>query len=349
MATTAAMAFSPTSTVSREFKPRVPWIDLGKGVAIILVVLGHVVRGLHDAGLMQNAEAFRELDNSIYLFHVPLFFFLAGYVFSEETQRWTPFIQRALRTIAWPYLVWEVVLISLKLSTRGEVNHPLGPERYLTLLYHPVGPLWFLFALGWFRLAARATAQGGRIMFFLLAAAALAAHFLFSVPSNGLDSVLEYMIYFAFGRLLAGWRPQRDVSPTLRWVALLIFLLIDAGCTAANIGYGTVWGRLAAFPLVVAFVAGISGMGWKPNFATDTLEFLGKYSMPIFCIHALLTGFSRIELAHHHVDGLGPQIAIGTLMGVLVPIGVSMALSAAGIAEWFGFRPMRISRAMRPR
>lgn len=349
MASTAALTFSPIATDSQVSKGRVPWIDLGKGIAIILVVLGHVVRGMHDAGLMQNVELFRVLDNSIYLFHVPLFFFLAGYVFSEESRDWIPFIKRALQTIAWPYLVWEIVLISLKLSTRGEVNHPLGPERYLTLLYHPVGPLWFLFALGWFRLAARATAQSGRMVFFLMAAAASAAHFVFTVPSNGLDSVLEYIVYFAFGRLMADWRPQRDVSPALRWAALLIVLLLDAGCTAANIGYGTVVGRLAAFPLVISFVAAISGMGSKRQFMTDTLQFLGKYSMPIFCIHALLTGFSRIELAHHHVDGIGPQIAVGTLTGVLVPIGVSMALSAAGVAEWFGFRPMRVSLATQPR
>lgn len=49
---------------------RIEWIDMAKGYGVILVILGHF--GLEKLGYW------------IYSFHMPLFFFLAGYVFKEK-------------------------------------------------------------------------------------------------------------------------------------------------------------------------------------------------------------------------------------------------------------------------
>lgn len=46
---------------------RVAWIDIAKGYGILSIMAGHV--GIGKAGLL------------LYSFHVPLFFFLSGYVF----------------------------------------------------------------------------------------------------------------------------------------------------------------------------------------------------------------------------------------------------------------------------
>ena len=48
---------------------RIKWIDNAKGCAIILVLLGHFL-------------SCTKLTAIIYAFHMPLFFFLSGYVFS---------------------------------------------------------------------------------------------------------------------------------------------------------------------------------------------------------------------------------------------------------------------------
>ncbi len=46
---------------------RVEWIDVAKGVGIILVVIGH--------------SSMKSIADEIYYFHMPLFFMLAGTVF----------------------------------------------------------------------------------------------------------------------------------------------------------------------------------------------------------------------------------------------------------------------------
>ena len=52
-------------------KKRIDWVDMSRGFAMLLVMLGHTY----------CAESIRYW---FYTFHVPLFFFLSGYVFSTK-------------------------------------------------------------------------------------------------------------------------------------------------------------------------------------------------------------------------------------------------------------------------
>ena len=52
------------------------WIDYAKAIGIILVVYGHVARGLYSAGIDIPYELYVLIDSIVYSFHMPLFFFL---------------------------------------------------------------------------------------------------------------------------------------------------------------------------------------------------------------------------------------------------------------------------------
>lgn len=57
---------------------REAWVDYAKGIGIILVVFGHVNRGLYSAGIQLSGSSYLLTDSIIYSFHMPLFFFLSG-------------------------------------------------------------------------------------------------------------------------------------------------------------------------------------------------------------------------------------------------------------------------------
>lgn len=80
---------------------RIAYIDELKGLAIILVVLGHIVDG---------EEAFRSLYQFIYSFHMPLFMFLAGCTTFISYQRSEmsniKFIWKRFANIMIPYFAW---------------------------------------------------------------------------------------------------------------------------------------------------------------------------------------------------------------------------------------------------
>ena len=56
-------------------KDRLKWLDICKGFAILLVVLGHVIDG---ATMYKDVVWMQYLYKAIYAFHMPLFFFLSG-------------------------------------------------------------------------------------------------------------------------------------------------------------------------------------------------------------------------------------------------------------------------------
>ena len=53
-------------------KQRISWIDVTKGIAIYLVILGHSLIGL-------------KVNDYIFAFHMPLFFIASGLLFREKS------------------------------------------------------------------------------------------------------------------------------------------------------------------------------------------------------------------------------------------------------------------------
>jgi fucose 4-O-acetylase-like acetyltransferase len=77
---------------------RTRWIDAARAYGLILVCLGHTL-GI-GAGL----------ENYIYSFHMPLFFFLSGYLFRRESsEHWRDVMERAARRLLVPYAVFGVL------------------------------------------------------------------------------------------------------------------------------------------------------------------------------------------------------------------------------------------------
>ena len=75
---------------------RIRWLDAAKAIGIVLVVLGHISR---DAALVQW----------IYLFHMPLFFFVSGWVYKKKNV--LKDIGHRARTLMVPYYAFGGVLL----------------------------------------------------------------------------------------------------------------------------------------------------------------------------------------------------------------------------------------------
>ena len=82
--------------IANSKKSRINWIDMAKGYGILLVILGHL--GVGKLGLWK------------YTFHMPLFFFLSGYVFSIKYDFIT-FLKRKCKSILLPYFALGIPMI----------------------------------------------------------------------------------------------------------------------------------------------------------------------------------------------------------------------------------------------
>lgn len=98
-------------------KPHYNWIDISKGIGIILVIIGHCMFPLHFL-----------IDS----FHMPLFFLLAGITYKHIP--FEDFIIAKINRIFIPYIFWAIISAVLSLLPR---NYS-GPFN---------GPLWFFPAI----------------------------------------------------------------------------------------------------------------------------------------------------------------------------------------------------------
>lgn len=132
--TTSPSTARPPRSAPRE---RVPFWDNARFVCIALVVAGHAIQRLTY-----------ESDNAlivylfIYAFHMPAFAIISGY-FSKSGPPNAKQMQRVITDILLPYVIMETIWTLLQFVVEG------------TLTLNPTTPswtLWFLLALGIFRL-----------------------------------------------------------------------------------------------------------------------------------------------------------------------------------------------------
>lgn len=97
---------------------RISWIDMAKGYGTILVIYAHLGVG--------------ELWSWIYSFHLPLFFFLSGYVFSTKYD-FKEFLIRKIRAIIFPYFFYGSIMIAFELLWNSSINET--PFRLSDILY----------------------------------------------------------------------------------------------------------------------------------------------------------------------------------------------------------------------
>jgi fucose 4-O-acetylase-like acetyltransferase len=116
---------------------RVEYIDVARGIGILLVALAHA-----DVSIFSPY-----LHRLIYSFHMPLFFFLSGYFFNSEIPFWR-FLKRRFNSILKPYFVTILLIYIASISFTnmrfvtafGRITKSL----YATGYYIDWVQLWFL-------------------------------------------------------------------------------------------------------------------------------------------------------------------------------------------------------------
>ena len=116
---------------------RIAYLDVAKGIGILLVALAHA-----DISLVSPY-----LHKFIYAFHMPLFFFLSGYFFKPGIPFWA-LLKKRFNSILKPYLVTIFLIYIVSLSfTNMRFATAIGrilKSMYATGYYIDWVQLWFL-------------------------------------------------------------------------------------------------------------------------------------------------------------------------------------------------------------
>ena len=95
------------------------YIDFVKGIAIVLVVLGHCIQyGSGHVYLFEEEFFNNSLYKLIYSFHMPLFILISGFLFAYSCEKYNikGFIWNRLKGLCVPILFWGGGRLSLSIK-----------------------------------------------------------------------------------------------------------------------------------------------------------------------------------------------------------------------------------------
>ncbi len=272
-------------------------LDIVKGIAIILVVIGHFD--------LENLSPYWyfPVRNIFYFFHIPLFFLIAGYLFGKyEAEKLKPlnikhyveFIQKKAQRLLIPYVSVTFLVILIKSMVERESIAPTGQLLKQFLTGDPqYGPfLWFLYAMFIVLILSPLLIAVMRNQFNLLL---LAAYTIFVcsdiVNLHGLSRALGFMLPFLTGYIASSNKVLEKIAnfqylliPTC--ISVIIFVLLFKNRDLCNtrlsqcnfrllVSYS---GMIATFFVAVL----LQKTGFSQFFSIP-----GKLSMYIYLFHTL--------------------------------------------------------------
>ena len=238
---------------------RIGWIDVWKGMLISLVVLGHVGGIMCHYGSADTRGAFSLIYKFIYLFHMPAFFAVAGYLWKAKCDM--PYriqLKKRMERLVVPYFFWGVFSAGVFILTAAFAERYISSangyytanmfktsaiNQLLSILHAGDWPngngfrcnsvLWFLpcmfMTLVVYDLLSRVTINEKRFDLTLFCVSIVAgAVTRFYAPRYlpwGLSKMSYMMIFFTLGRLFKEWGLVRKVNMWLLLVAWALFVL----------------------------------------------------------------------------------------------------------------------------
>lgn len=183
-------------------KRRVPLWDNARFVCVTLVVIGHGVQRL-----TANSDTSLIVYLTIYAFHMPAFAIISGY-FSKSGAPSGRAMRRVLTDILLPYLIMETIWTLVQFLVEGKQE--FNPTK-------PSWTLWFLLALGIFRLVLPYLALL-RWPLLISVVLAVGVSYYDNIDSTfSLARAIGILPFFVFGWRLRGFAPGGR-SAVDRWL-----------------------------------------------------------------------------------------------------------------------------------
>lgn len=335
------------------------WSDYAKGIGILLVVYGHVARGVHKAGLPLDESLFGLVDSVLYSFHMPLFFFLSGLYFVGSLERYgaVGLVATKLRTVAWPYLVWSLVQGLVEVALSNVTNGNASITEVASLLWQPRAQFWFLYALFLVSLAALPLFRWLPVRWFPLVVLASAFTFVLTKDVPGgvqLAYVIRYLPYFAFGVLFNEIAARPQFRNWIGRLAVVLAITFAASQYAfhgiLDLTYATEHRTAALSLAMVSLLAIVALCMWMEQFQLGLLADIGRASLGIYVMHVLAGSGVRILLQKFAgVESAAIHLALGTAAGVVLPLLAMRFFERSGLGLLFVFpRPQTKAAGVRP-
>ena len=303
-----------------EKNSRLDYIDLAKGVVILLVVAGHIIEGNFYRAEKEPLHVF------IYAFHMPLFFLLSGYVAGLTQKRlqgqsFGKWLWRKVHTLLIPYFVWKLLVYPFIDSTSNMVWN-LDTLFRILFVNPKEGGAWFLLSLFCLQVVCYPVLRYKKVYAWIAPSIIVTLGVLFS------GSFYYANIYF-YASFLAGFLffqyQKRLFTSSISTLAALCFFF------SAIIYPNPLLLTLSAAIVLLYACIKTQEMGGG-NWLYSKMTLIGQYTMAIYLLHYLLLfHIQRIDVS---------DCSQTAVFAIVIIVSFFVALVCFGIAKVIALFPM---------
>lgn len=325
-----------------ETKKREIWVDNVKVLACALVVLGHFFQSMTKAGILPANDLSGWFDQTIYYFHVPLFFICSGFLYQrlskvDSLKSWGKNVLKKALNLGVPYFAFSFATWLLKTVFSSSTNDRIG-GLFDTLFVHPTSPYWYLYALIFIFLitptfGSKKASITGLIVALTLKVLGIAG---WGTGISAISYVVSNEIWFVIGMCLSVWNVKRylenlNLAPSLALGTA--FTVLSVFTYKADIQHGAVgvaMGLIACGAVILLTLRIFRAGNQLPVFG-----YLSQYTMPIFLMHTLFAAPLRTVLLKIGIQNAPIHVALGIMISFVGPIAAAVIMKKSKWLEFF--------------
>lgn len=317
-------------------RTREKWVDDVKVIACILVVLGHFFQSMTKANILPENDLYQWFNTTIYYFHVPLFFICSGYLYQKYSKinsvdSWYKNVAKKALALGVPYVSFSTATWVLKKAFSSSVNDQIGGLGD-TLLFHPASPYWYLYALFFIFLLTPTfksvkMAVGGLVVAITMKTIALSGGY----GVYAVSTVLSNEIWFVLGMSICAFNVRLKGRKVQGTICGLLFMILSVAAYKAEISGGVIsfaMGLLACVAVILMAAGFEGGLG-------RGVDFLAKYTMPIFLMHTLFAAPLRSILMKIGIENAVIHVVLGLGISFAGPIIAAWIMKKTKWLEFF--------------
>lgn len=321
---------------------RIEWVDIARGIGIILVILGHIGIG--------------KVGKFIYSFHIPLFFFLSGFCFSGNNIDIKSFFKKKIKKLIIPYVFLGIVICTIEVIFMKQ-----SPKIFLEILMQRrMFSIWFITCLFLcdiiFLLFIKVSKNNLLKLFNLSIIASIlgAIYIKLKMPILpwNLDLSMVVMIIFYFGYWFKCNEYKFGLKNSTKYLMFFVMLITNVTITILNLKfYGKtldLYHSELANPIlsVISAISGIivvvivSKFIEKYNLMKNILKSIGENSLVYFSLHQVVV-FSLVNRIFELFNIFNRDILFDKLLSKLI-LFVSVFIILKPIIEFMKKTKLKI-------
>lgn len=325
---------------------RVAWVDVMRAVMMFAIALGHALDARPTSGSM--------LNQYVYSFHVPAFFFLSGLLFRGKKESFFAFTVKKFKSLMIPYYIFSILSILIFLVLGSVASDGLGVAVKTTdllpnlwgMLYGNGStgymkwnlPLWFvpclfitLLIFYWIDRVVLADGKRNSRKFIGMMVGSLALSFLnyYVLGIQKLPFGLETAVYMLPFFVVGYWTGRTDMLSKLQsgvryglGAAFVIAGAILAFVNGPRVGYvGSAYNNLAVY-YSSAMLSTAGAVMLLQTASNKLLIYVGRNTLPILLMHKFPIVFFQMFL----VDTMAKNELLGVSIAIVIA-GASCAMA----------------------